>query len=557
MRNDNQRNIRRNAKRHIAALLAGLIAFAGLSVPVSAEDEQRLLICGKEEHAHTDACYARELVCQLPEEAPRIVTWREYTASFAPHEHSDACLDADGQIICGYAAGEYIHSHNKWCYDDQGKAVCGLQETGSGHRHTDDCFVERGVLVCGRQEDPGHTHTDACYTDIMDHVCGLEEGPGHTHGPECYAESRRLICGLEENDSHTHGEACYEKTEELICGLEEKPAHIHTKDCYGLARHLTCDQEERPGHTHTAGCYALRKELNCEHENDAANAPEAAAHRHSEECFTLISVNGEQRKAATCGFTETPVFVSTEDCWTTYEAAIGGHTHTDACYAVSDLPVCGLEEHTHTEECYAPASDPADAEEASQPAGEPTGEPADSGEADAEEAPGEEAAPEEEQPEEAAPEEEQPEETASEEEQPEEAASEEEQPEEAQPGEIAYTDGFLAVEGPDYTVTAAYGPEARLPADTQLLVREIEPGTEEYARYCGQANDTFRENWRTVEYARFFDISFVSGGQPVQPAAPADVRIILNRVPSEGDESLQTVHFDSDGIKIAADADNL
>ena len=58
-----------------------------------------------------------------------------------------------------------------------------------------------------------------------------------------------------------------------------------------------------------------------------------------------------------------------------------------------------------------------------------------------------------------------------------------------------------------------------------------------------------------MEYARFFDISFVSGGQPVQPAVPADVRIILNRAPSEGDGSLQTVHFDSDGIDFAADAD--
>ena len=476
--------------------------------------------------------------------------------------------------------------------------------TFAGFRKTAVAKVyTREVLDCPYThegaEPVAHVHNDDCY-DGETLVCALPEIEAHTHTEACFAEQRTLTCTLAENPGHQHGEGCYAAREEMTCGLEENPGHVHNGTCFNDSGVLICTMAEGDGaHTHTADCYALRMELNCEHEDDAANAPEAAAHRHSEDCFTLISVNGEQRKAATCGFTETPVFVSTEDCWTTYEAAIGGHTHTDACYAVSELPVCGLEEHTHTEECYAPAPVPADAEEGSQPEAEQpteqlTEEPADGGEAETgeqaepetekdagetEAAPGEEAeaiaGPEAETEEksedgepsaeteetasgETASEEEQPEEAASEEELPEEAAGEEAQPEETPEDaaqEIVYADGFLTVEGPDYTVTAAYGPEARLPADTQLLVREIEPGTEEYALYRGQTNDTFREDWRTVEYARFFDISFVSGGQPVQPAVPADVRIILNRAPSEGDESLQTVHFDSDGIKIAADAD--
>ena len=98
----------------------------------------------------------------------------------------------------------------------------------------------------------------------------------------------------------------------------------------------------------------------------------------------------------------------------------------------------------------------------------------------------------------------------------------------------------------DYTVTASYGPEAKLPADTELKVREIRPGTQEYALYSGMTEEALDEEWSEITLERYFDITFSSGGMELEPQADVDVQIVFNEV-IELTESIdvQAVHIEN------------
>ena len=96
------------------------------------------LICGKEEHTHTDACYEKQLICGLEED----------------HVHTDACYESNQVLICKNTDADHVHTDD--CYETEQVLICGQEE---GHRHTDACYET--VLTCGKEE---HKHADACYT---------------------------------------------------------------------------------------------------------------------------------------------------------------------------------------------------------------------------------------------------------------------------------------------------------------------------------------------------------------------------------------------------------
>ncbi len=103
----------------------------------------------------------------------------------------------------------------------------------------------------------------------------------------------------------------------------------------------------------------------------------------------------------------------------------------------------------------------------------------------------------------------------------------------------------------DYMVTAAYGPEAGFPADTEMKVREILPGTPEYALYSGMTEETLGEEWREITLERYFDITFVSGGKEVEPQADVDVQIIFKDVIELTEEhDVQAVHIENNEAKV-------
>ncbi len=186
------------------------------------------LVCGMEEHTHTDACYTetKTLICGQEESAG--------------HTHSDSCYTEHSHLVCGQEerAG---HTHSDSCYTAQTSLVCGQQER-AGHTHSSSCYDEDGNLICGQAEDPGHTHSDSCYHTEYVLTCGQAEDPGHTHSDSCYETERVLSCGETESAGHTHTDECYETSKEMTCGKEE---HTHTKDCYEKGGKLTSQTSDK------------------------------------------------------------------------------------------------------------------------------------------------------------------------------------------------------------------------------------------------------------------------------------------------------------------------
>ena len=83
----------------------------------------------------------------------------------------------DGRVLaCPYQTPDRegyahypVHVHDEDCYDaETGELVCPLPEIPP-HEHTDACYNENGALICGRQEL--HTHSDACYDQDGKLIC--------------------------------------------------------------------------------------------------------------------------------------------------------------------------------------------------------------------------------------------------------------------------------------------------------------------------------------------------------------------------------------------------
>ena len=205
------------ARRFVAIVLAMLLLLPSNIVTALAEQAQsggKTLLCGLEEHAHTEACYENKLVCGEEERDPVTEVRRVYVGNLKPHKHTDACYH-HGKLTCGTVEKAYFHEHNKYCYDDNGELVCGLKEKRDDHEHTDKCYEKVEVLTGGQKESDGHKHDKKCY-------------------------EKRLVC----TEDHEHGKKCYEKV--LVCGKEEgEGAHHHGKKCYETQRgELTCQKGE-------------------------------------------------------------------------------------------------------------------------------------------------------------------------------------------------------------------------------------------------------------------------------------------------------------------------
>lgn len=144
------------------------------------------MVCSREEHIHTDACYAeteRALLCQAEE-----------------------------------------HTHGDDCYEEVTAYICGLEDDTS-HIHTADCMQTERALVCTEAE---HVHDENCYdtAPTKQLICNQEE---HIHTQDCYdaspKDSQDYICGL---TAHTHTEDCFFPDGSLRCTM---PEHEHTAEC--------------------------------------------------------------------------------------------------------------------------------------------------------------------------------------------------------------------------------------------------------------------------------------------------------------------------------------
>ena len=111
-----------------------------------------------------------------------------------------------------------------------------------------------------------------------------------------------------------------------------------------------------------------------------------------------------------------------------------------------------------------------------------------------------------------------------------------------------YFEGTLVYEGPDYTITAVIGTDAMFPEDVQMRVSEILPGTEQYELYNQMMEETLEEGEELGEFARYFDISFITVVDGVEteiePQAEIDVQITFQETIALTEESdVQAIHI--------------
>ena len=128
---------------------------------------------------------------------------------------------------------------------------------------------------CGLAE---HIHGDGCYGEVT----------LHTHTEDCY--DYLAICGQEEVEEHSHTEDCNAVVDTLVCALEETEEHAHVATCYEYETKLTCGLEETEGHAHGDACY--QKNLICgleegSPEGEALLICDQEVHTHTDACYNL------------------------------------------------------------------------------------------------------------------------------------------------------------------------------------------------------------------------------------------------------------------------------
>lgn len=108
----------------------------------------------------------------------------------------------------------------------------------------------------------------------------------------------------------------------------------------------------------------------------------------------------------------------------------------------------------------------------------------------------------------------------------------------------------LSFSGSDFTVQVAFSGNACLPQDVSLSVCEILPDSPDYSEYYAQAEDALPKE-RGILFCRFFDISFLSDGNEIEPQAPVDVQISYDSLVPQGENLIyNAVHFARDGIEV-------
>ena len=112
-------------------------------------DADGKLICGQTqilEHRHSDACF---------ETVAEPVDTETLTCTDTAHVHTARCYGT-WELVCG----QEEHTHSEACtQNEQEETVfCGKD----AHTHGEACRDENGELVCGTEE---HTHSLACYAD--------------------------------------------------------------------------------------------------------------------------------------------------------------------------------------------------------------------------------------------------------------------------------------------------------------------------------------------------------------------------------------------------------
>ncbi len=110
---------------------------------------------------------------------------------------------------------------------------------------------------------------------------------------------------------------------------------------------------------------------------------------------------------------------------------------------------------------------------------------------------------------------------------------------------------YKTVEGGTYKITVNFDEAAQIPFGSELKVREIQPGAEEFQHYLAESAAQLGVQSAAVTFARFFDIEIVKDGEKVEPKAPVQVTIAYQDALELGDEDqLNVVHFADAGTEV-------
>lgn len=144
-------------------------------------------------------------------------------------------MESERPTFCGQAA----HTHGDGCYQSpQPQLTCTIAQ---GHVHTDECYET--VLVCTLPEQAAPAPAAVEQTQAEGSTEGTQPAAAGETLPEAAAETQP--------EGHTHSDGCYQRR--LVCQIPE--GHVHTDGCYAPAetaeQTLVCPLAE---HTHTLAC---------------------------------------------------------------------------------------------------------------------------------------------------------------------------------------------------------------------------------------------------------------------------------------------------------------
>ncbi len=196
------------------------------------------------EHVHNSVGWNCSFECTIPEHVHTIeggcyVKGDDLLCDY--HEHTEACYNADGDLVCGKKSLTWHMHTTEECYE----LTC--ENTDADHVHKlDECYQ----LVCNQQESEGHEHSDLCYSTL---IC---DKPEHTHNEtDC---QKKWVCETEYvlltveyyiavNGQEVRAASTYQA---LLKNGDEYKAPIDDlrKDGYkiGVVKRYTAGQEDTP-----------------------------------------------------------------------------------------------------------------------------------------------------------------------------------------------------------------------------------------------------------------------------------------------------------------------
>lgn len=357
---------------------------ACIYVPEGEPVETKVLVCEKEEHTHTDACYP---IGDLPE--------KEYQCGKEEHTHTDACLNEAGEIICGLEE----HTHTDACEgkkpgsgggteDIADEFTCGLEE----HTHVDACYDENGELICGKEE---HIHTSKCLIPDSDETADVETSSDWERTLRDVVLTgnwaKDLVAVAESQLGYMESSRNY-----IVDADGRTKGYTRYGDWYGDAYGDWCAMFASFC-LHYAQIDAMPLEANCQRWINKLSDPEYDLYRPAEEYtpkkgdlvffnnrnadeaadhvgivveykkgnllfspkIKTIEGNSSDRvqhvtyqldDARIMGYAELP---ENPNGGFIYLCGKEEHTHSQACYNAEGELICGLEEHIHDESCLA------------------------------------------------------------------------------------------------------------------------------------------------------------------------------------------------------------